>query len=269
MASKIRIIALLLLPLQAWGFNFFPWFGEDFTFEITPYYAFRHFPNVNTDNPHYRAHESGNLIGSDITITALREYTLGVATSLAQTTKMQFGLNSVNFMLGYQFANDRLGDPLAAAGYFVVNANGSRATRDLLLYHSARWELEGHFSFGKECTCVASWSNRGWLDLGLGFGTTGAPYMKGLLVLERNFDDCFLVGAFAKTWVGFGTRQLKEPFLGYGSIRHRNLEVGLRYLYNTFYWGSLGADLSLGVIASNYPRLPIEGRLFWTFNVGP
>ena len=257
------------MPLSLWGFDFFPWFGEDLTLELTPYYAFRYFPNVNTDHPRFRAHESGNLVGTEVMITALREYTLGIGASLAQTSRMKFGLNSINFLIGTQFSNDRLGDLLTSAAYFVANGNGSRATKDLILYHSARWEMEGHFSIGKECICETTWSYRSWLDLGLGFGTTGAPYLKGLLFLEKNFNECFTLSAFAKTWVGFGTRALKDLFQGYGPIRHRNLDIGLRYMYNTWYWGNFGADLSLGVIASNYPRLPIEARLFWTFNVGP
>lgn len=268
MAAAHRLI-FFLFPCTLWGFDFFPWFGTDFTFDITPFYIFRYFPSLNTDFRHFSTHETGNIIGSEIHFTGMREYTAGMFVSLTKTSRMEFGLNSVNFMAGTQFFNDRLGDFLTASAYFMANGNASRATRDLILYHSARWELEWHLSVGKERTVGPSWSYRGWLDLGFGTGTSGSPYLKGLLFLEKNYCDCSVVGVFAKTWIGLGNRPLKPPFYGYGSVAHRNLDVGMRYTYMTPYWGCFGADVSLGLVAVNYPRLPVQGRVFWNFNLGP
>lgn len=269
MSLTHKILPLLLLPLSLWSFDFFPWFGTDFELEVKPYYAFRYFPNVNTDAPNYRDHEIGNLIGAEVSITALREWMLGVTTSLAQTSKMDFSLNQVGFIFGTQWANDRLGDPFALSSYLVINGSTSTATKDPILYHSARWEYELHTSIGKECFFNASWCSRSWLDAAIGFGSTGAPYFKGLLFFEQNFCDQQIAALFFRSWVGFGSRALEENFYGYGSIRHRNLDVGVRYAYDTWYWGDFGLDFSIGVIASNYPRMPIELVAFWRFNLGP
>lgn len=228
MAPIARIVTLCLLPLSLWGFDYFPWLGNDFELEMTPYYSFRYFPSVDTDRPNFKKSEIGNILGTEFTLTAMREWSIGLFASLAQTTQIDFGLNSVSFMAAAQWSNDRLGDALTCTSFFIANGNTSKATRDLILYHSARWELEGHTAFGKEWAVASSWCYRTWLDVGLGFGTTGAPYLKSSLFIEHNHQDCYLIGLFAKTWIGFGSRPLKNPFYGYGSIRHRNVDVGFR-----------------------------------------
>ena len=268
MVTALRIICLIL-PLSLWGFDYFPWLGNDFELDLTPYYISRYFPNVNTDAPSFHPHEYGNILGFESSFTVCREWSIGFFASWAQTTQMQFGLDGVTFMAAQQWSNDRLGDGITLTSFFTATGNSSRATRDLLLYHSARWELELHSALGKEWVDGPVWCYRAWMDLVFGWGTTGAPYLKGLLFYEHNQQDLFSWGLFAKSWIGFGTRTLKGPFYGYGPYRHRNLDLGLRYTYNTCYWGSMGVDLSVGVWTSNYPRTPLEGRLFWNFTMGP
>ncbi len=262
---------LLLLPLSlcALDLHYNPWFGRDKEFEVGPYYTFRHYDRLDCEGDGNTS-DYANIIGASFNFTWAPDWFFYSQVDLADTRHLNFNLNQWLLFVNTKWCDDIVGDCVSFTTGLQFAINTNHSLRQEILYHTGEWEFELHAAVGKEYAIFENWIFRGFLDLAVGIADRGTPWGKGLLAFEYNMYDCHYFALLARSWIGFGDQTLRcdQPFKGYGSLAHQNLDLGLAYQWSACEWGLFGIEGYIGVASKNYPKIPLEFTLFWRYNFG-
>ncbi len=245
---------LIAGSLNLYATDYKPWTSER-ELELYPRfdYAFEHYSRINS------ADGSENDSGND------HFYTLGVSGSytpysvelevqLANSNHRSFGFDHAQLTGRYHWLNDIVGDPVSLAFGASLSGVSSTAVREIGSFHHGEFEAEAFISFGKECTCLDTWTTRWWGVTGIGIANHGSPWVFSEFVWEKKLCD-YNLELFAELLVGLGDRALNiHHFHGYGSVEHRSLDLGTRLHYHTHCYGIWIAELAQRVWGYNFPQ---------------
>lgn len=251
-----RLFALICIPATLAATEFAPWFGRSLEIEWRSTALFQFFNSIATPvkPTHYKSFAqfyTGSLSSSFDRIAIEMEMTC------AATHHRSFGLDNMRVTGRYLFLNDVVGDEVSATVGATLSAAMRKAVYDLSSFHHSAFEAEGHLAVGKELSCSSFWVQRGWGLLALGTGTRGRPWVRADLAFERNYWDFQEWQLFAHSLWGLGDRNihLRREFKGYGLIKHRSVDLGIRY---TRMIGHIGGRASFEyarrVYALNFPK---------------
>lgn len=266
-------VALLILVIsfgicgQAVGTELMPWTEEDLELYPRFEYNYQHYNRVHSS--HHFEHQCAND----------HFYTLGIAASYdvwsaeleatcAATRHCSFYFEDFKGTLRYRLLNDIIADPVSLiAGVSLIRASGI-ALHDLSVFHHGQNEFELHLSVGKECTVKDTWSSRWWCVGLFGLGDHGSPWWRTILAWEKNYCK-FLFRGFVEGLYGMGGNSLNvHDFDGYGSVRHRSIDIGARLTKETVCYGIWKAEYAYRVWAYNYPANASLVRLSITYPFG-
>ncbi|EKE20462.1 MAG: hypothetical protein ACD_7C00569G0001 [uncultured bacterium] len=123
------------------------------------------------------------------------------------------------------------------------------------MYHG-NVDFEGVFALGKEFSKAEYWRFRFWLYGSAGIANRGSPWVRGEAAIEGNLLEKKKWAVFLEAMQAFGREDKINvyDFYGYGSVRERNLDVGIRYGFRFSVWGTLSLEYKRRVVAELCPE---------------
>ncbi len=260
-------LLLLHIPLVV-SLEHSPWFDRDFALYVRPTFLYQYYPKFNSTSSSYFHNRSGQdqfftLSGS---LTAF-----GISGELefdfANTRKQKACLDSVRLNARYQLLSDLAAvDPLSLVlGATYIQAFG-QSVNDPSSFHHGKCEVELYLSAGNEFPYKQFWETHTWGMVAFGVADKGSAWMRLDLAVEKNWFDQHKIQASIHTLVGFGQESLKLPpthFHGYGPIKHRSVDLELRYSWATECYGRFDLGYTYRVYASNFPANTQVALLGW------
>lgn len=249
------LMPLLLLPAICPATDLKPWFQKDCEVEIRATALYQNFNSIATP------HHSRRYQGQDAFMTLSAEYPFkrycGEFEAMAAYTRHQKGRwDSFRFTGRYQWLNEIDQDPFSLVTGLTVIQPLSRALHDISSFHHGHIELEVHLSFGKQYHLHCNdYLYRWWCILSYGTANVGSDWFRSDLACEYKYAEAHHFRGFMTTLTGWGHQDLCiHTFKGYGPIKHRSVNVGVRYSYEMDCWGTLSLEYARRVYAYNFPE---------------
>lgn len=256
--EMVNIKFLLLFPLLStacWATDLKPWFETDPEVEIRASLLYQNFNSIATP------HHSRRYQGQDAFMTLSAEYPFkrycGEFEATAAYTRHQKGRwDNFRFTGRYQWMNEMDGDSFSLTTGVTITEPLSRALHDISSFHHGHIEFEMHLSLGKQYGLhCKDYLYRWWSVLSFGIADVGSYWIRGDAAYEYKYADVHHFRGFLTALGGGGQNNLHvRCFHGYGCIKHRSVDVGMRYSYSMGFWGTLSLQYARRVYAYNFPE---------------
>jgi hypothetical protein len=233
----------LILPTVLSAADLAPWSGVDL--ELHPRIV-----NVVQTYPSHTNYFLGMGLEASYDV-----WQLDVEVNSAITKHRGYSFDDFRLTGRYRWMDDVIGDPVSIyTGITYVYAT-HHSLRDPNLFHHGTAEGEVHVALGKEFDHRDRWITRFWGVGVVGIANQGSPWVRAEVAFERNWCDQHVVAVFLDTLWGLGNRSLHtHHFHGYGSVRHRSIDVGAQYKWRTIYDSVLTFGYAYRPYACNFPK---------------
>lgn len=247
---------LLLLPLTLLGLEVQPWFGDVYQLHFLGTYAYSRFNAVEHGAPQLKDPFNAHVVSSGLDVALSPYWSFGADMQLASTTKQSFIFRSLAIQARYLWFDDITGDPVSLVTGGSTRFTSSQALRDFSCSSHGHVDVEANLSLGKEIAASDSWAFRGWLFGAIGQATRGSPWIRAIGSLETNIHNQHKIALFSEWVNGYGRHSLvnTKQFFGYGRIREKAVDVGLRYGYQIDVWGTARFEYIRRVFAKSAPE---------------
>lgn len=251
--ASIAFLSALCSPV--FSTELMPWTQTDLLLYPRFDYLYQHYNKVNSSSgsEHRNAHDHFYTIG---VLGSYSPWIAEIEATAADTRQHNFGLDNFRVTGRYQWMSDIIGD-CASVTVGATYIKASRiALRDISSFHHGRNEVELHISLGKEQTCYNTWASRWWTVGIFGLADHGSPWWRVIAAWEKNFNETLALRLFAIGLLGMGDNSLdlEDSFGGYGSIRHRSIDIGIRLTKITECRGNWSLEYAQRVYAYNFPQ---------------
>lgn len=243
---------LLTFPFSLFSTELEPWFGDIYQVEARTFLSAQNF-----EIPHRSAcKEDAWAFFWNLSLGGFNcEYSsLEIESLTAQTSVRNFYWDCIRFTGRYFLWDDVAGDPFSLSTGLTLTLASHAALYDFNAFHHGQLEGEWHVAVGKEIPFYDEWEFRFWGIVGLGMAGRGYPWMH----LELNAAGKWFMHEgkiFCRSLYGFGSKKLLNHchFHGYSDIRHRSIDLGVRYDYQIDFNGSLGFEVFYRIYQQNFP----------------
>jgi hypothetical protein len=247
---------LFLVPrffFQVQATQYQPWFGNEYEFELRGSAIYESYSHLAIDSK-LKKYSSDNVFLHGSAANSVADFRLEVEVLQATTRKQHGDLDSIKLTGSRLWLDDVLGDNYSLlTGFSYIQAFGW-SVNDLNSFHHGRYEGECFISLGKERSLCSYWISRWWGMAGIGIAEKGSPWLRLQVAYERSWKEIHCLRGFINILHGLGKKNLcVVDFNGYGSIRHRSIDVGLRYEREIPFYGSVNIEYSYRVYANNFP----------------
>jgi hypothetical protein len=252
--GKYLLFVALFLTSIAECTELMPWYNRDLELYPRLDALYQSYPEVQSARGH--AHRGSDDLFLRVGISgSYSPWYLSLEAVGVKTRKRSFSLDSGKITGKYQWMSDIVGDPVTmTTGVTLISATSS-GLKTIGSFHHGQTEGEAHIAIGKENTCLQTWSSRYWAFLGFGLGNYGSPWTRGQIAWEKNIDDTLFASVFLNALCGLGDRSLRtRHFHGYGSVRHRSVDVGFKASKHTWESGNFALEYAYRVYARNFPN---------------
>lgn len=252
---KRLLLILLALPSLVMGTEFSPWLGRDFEIEPRATYIYQTYSHINTGHGKIRESSHDQFYTLSAMVSAF-DYSAEIETTIANTRVQRPACDNIRLTARYRLMDDILGiDPVTVTPGITLTKAFKHSVKDVSSFHHGEIEGEFNLAIGREISCLAFWEARWWGVLGIGGGDHGWPWIRADLFWEHNFWDLHQCRICMKTLWGLGHKDISrhESFGGYGPIRHRSVDLGVRYTYHFEFGGVFSLEYNRRVYARNFP----------------
>ena len=251
------LVLSALLPLAGFALEVQPWFGDVYEFHFLGKYAYSFFDRVQNGFPQLTSQFNSHVVYFGLDFSPSPEWSIDYDLQVADTTQESFNFRSTALQARYLWLDDIVGDPISfstgISGRFTNNAS----LHDVSCPYHTNADFEFNFSLGKEFDATESWRFRTWGFGAVGHGIWGSPWVRAIVALETNIEDQHKFALYAEGMNGYGrhTRVNINHFDGYGKIRQKSIDLGLRYGYRIGVWGTIRAEYIRRVLAKSCPQV--------------
>lgn len=265
----LRLALLLIFPFACVATNLKPWFGTEYEFELRETALYQNYRSLAIPNRSHRelSHRSSNVhcpdqrTSNDLFITTSIEYPFkrysGEFEATAAFTHYQTQRWDNFRVTGrYLLQSEAVGAPFSMVIGITLTQPLTRGLQDVSSFHHGHLEGELHLSVGKKYgpSCSSDYFFRSWGYISVGTSDIGNPWIRGELAAEYKYNDNQELRGIINGIYGAGSRNLCErKFTGYGTIKHRSVDIGMRYAYTLGCWGTVSLQYSRRVYAYNFP----------------
>jgi hypothetical protein len=247
---------LLLLPISLFGLDREPWFCNMWEFTFRPTYTYSTYPDVQNGVPDKQETSHDHVISFDFAVPPSPEWQIDAEVEFADTPRQSMGLRSLAFQVKYLWLNDLVGDPISLTTGAVSRGVTRHSVQDVSSPYHSYLNFEINTTLGREWNRETYWWLRTYGGVSLGIANHGYPWANAFAIIEGQMQQAHRLGLFCEGALGFGHR--KEVFInhfnGYGSIQHRNIDVGLKYTYAFEIWGQLSVAYTRRLYARSFPE---------------
>lgn len=229
-----------------------PWFGVDKLIEVRPSFTFRAFSHVDVNGHSIKKNSNASFTHLSTSFSPTPSFSFELEGLVSYSKVRTFSVESGSLTARYLLFDDVAAEyPLSVAVGATLTEATRRCLHDFNCFYHGTTETEFHLSMGKEFPCKSFWGMRVWGMVGYGIAYRFSPWLHSHFEIEKNFCDQFQLGLFADGLYGLGHNRfpLFDPFIGYGPIKHRDVELGVFLGYKAF-----KLMYANRVFARNYPR---------------
>jgi len=243
------------LPLLVVALEMQPWFAEVYEFHLLSSYTYSRFNHVQGGVPQLDAPFNVNLLYFDLDFPPAPEWSIDADLQFADTTQQSFNFRTTAFQVRYLWLDDIIGDKVSLCTGGSLRFTPSYALHDVSCPSRTNADFEVNFSIGKEFEVRENWLFRMWGFGAVGHGISGAPWVRATVALETNIDDTHKLALYGEGNNGYGrhARVHTNDFDGYGRIRTKSIDLGLRYGYQLGVWGTLRIEYARRFLAKAAP----------------
>lgn len=266
---KYLIVILQLCVSVLAATDYMPWTRVDLELYPSVDYTYQHYDCIQSTSKSRSRAGNDHLIGLGVYACYL-SYSAELEAILAHTRDLPFGLDQFKLTAKYQMLDDIIGDCISATfGGSLIGATRD-AVEDYGLFHHGKLEGELFLTIGQEQSYKQFWLTHWWAMGGVGVGEKGSPWLFSQIAWERNYYNRWEWRLFADILWGLGGNSLNlyKSFHGYGSIKHRSIDLGTRITKLTNYCGHYHFEFTQRVWARNYPEYSSIFQLRYIYPFG-
>lgn len=245
----------IFFPLALFSLEKQPWFSDVYEFHLLAGYTYSHYNSINKETTPNTG-SSDHLVDLNLETSPSAQWSIDGELSFVDTTRQSFSFQSVALQGRYLWMDDIVGDFMSLATGVSARLNSRRSLRDVSCPYHGTGEFALNVSFGKEFDQSRYSRYRLWAFGLVGFATTGSPWFNGTVSLEGNYFDQHKWALFFDGGHGYGkkTRVSTENFFGYGKVRYKYLDLGVRYGYKLGVMGTIRLQYMRRLLAGAYPQ---------------
>lgn len=238
MLGPIRhfLFAGFALPYALCATQLQPWFGKDKLFEIRPSYSYQHYDRIDSAGTSLPHSSNDNFFDLSVAISPTPDWSLEAEWGFANTHKNNGFVNEYAFTGRYLLMNDVTAlYPVSLAVGTTLSYAPRAAVFDPSTFHQGFSNAEFHVAVGKEQSCGPFWTTHTWGLFGYGVSHCRSPWLHGHLEWERNWWDMYRLAIYTDGLLGLGHQAFPpviEAFPGYGPLKYRALDLGVRFTYH-------------------------------------
>lgn len=257
MALIKSLFWLIFLPILCQATDLKPWFGNMYETELRATLLYQNYNSLAT---RYHCDAKREENSAFLTLSAaypFKRYCSEFEATAAETSHQEPGWDNFRLTGRYQWLNESCGTPLSLVTGFILTEPLSRALHDISSFHHGHLEGELFVSFGKKYgyPCLNNYRFRWWQVIGAGQADVGYPWIRGDIAFEYRMKWGQEFRGFINTLWGTGPASLRpRHFKGYGPIKHRSIDAGIRYGYTFCRKGTLSIQYARRIYAHNFPR---------------
>lgn len=275
----LSFLAFLVTPIAYGAIELKPWFENDFEAEFRVYILYQTYDSFATSDKHCVKHKAHDTFSTLNVSYPFKRYLGQFEITGAHTRHQSCRIDNFRISGGYQWLNDEEdGDLISLVTTIILTEPLGRALHDVSSFHHGHLEGEFCISYGKKygCHCSKDYYFRWWNVFGFGSGEEGSPWYRADAACEYKYGEIHHLRGFVNTLWGVGGKSLHPcHFKGYGPVRHKSVDVGVRYSYEMGYWGTVSLQYARRVYAHNFPEdtnlflfeyyLPFEFQVHTTY----
>ena len=252
MLAKISIF-FLLFSFSLFSIEYSPWTERDFELLPSLEFQYQNYSKVDSGKKSKKIDADDYFLTGGIS-TSYAEWSAEIEAVFADTYNRSFGFDSITFTGRYRWLSDIMADFATLTTGLSLIYSSNKALNDFSSFHHGRYEAEGHVSIGKEISCRSYWLWRFWSVFAFGIAERGSPWIRGQIAVDKNISCSWYFRAFASSLFGLGDRDISiKSFHGYGSIKHRSIELGTKIYKPTDEYGTFRLGYSYRFYARNFP----------------
>lgn len=252
----MRKIFFLLLPLMAFSLEKQPWLSDVYEFHFLGGYAYSRFNKVEGAVDQLTSPFNVHLLFGGLDFSFSPEWSIDADVEFSDTTRTSFGFRSFAIQGRYLWLDDIIGDWISLTTGGSIRVTSPTFLKDVSCPSHGNVDMEANISIGKEFDSLQFWRFRLWGFGVIGIANRGSPWIRGGAFVEANLDDTHKWALFLLGSHGYGRKRTINiaDFRGYGRIRQKNIDIGIRYGYRMSVWGTLRGEYMRRVKASLYPE---------------
>lgn len=257
MAQIRLLLTFLCLPFLCEATDLKPWFRDEYEVEFRTTALYQNYDKLSAPNHDHRKRQANDTFLTLSAAFPFRRYCGEAEATAAWTRKQSSCWDNFRLTGRYQIFNEHEDDALSLVAGLTLTEPFSRALHDVSSFHHGHFEAEATLAFGKKygCYCSTDYLWRWWGVAGIGQAEQGSPWARGDLALELKYCDSYHVRLLVNTLWGMGGDDLNpHRFKGYGRIKHRSVDAGVRFGYETCCWGTVSIQYLRRVYALNFPE---------------
>jgi len=254
---KFFSFLLFLAPFAGFALEVQPWFGEVYEFHFFSSYAYRYFDRVQNGIPQLTSMFHSNVLSLGLDFSPSPEWSIDADLQFADTTEESPNFRSTALQARCLWKDDIVGDPITLATGMNVRFTNTASLRDVSCPYHSHLDFEVNVSLGRELEASDTLRFRAWGFGAIGQGIRGSPWVRAIVAFEGNYDDLHKFAIYAEGMNGYGrhTHVYIDHFDGYGKIRQKSVDLGVRYGIRIGVWGTLRAEYTRRVLAKSCPQV--------------
>jgi|GEM_PF-1944787 len=251
--KSLFLFFTIILPCLGICIDYSPRLGEMLVFDWRNSLLYQTYPSISTGNETQKKSADDIFLTTSLS-TSVLQFGLEIEATEAFTHRQHGTPDNLALTFKYLYWDDVAGDPFSlTTGLSLIQAFNP-SLNDLSSFHHGKAGGEIFVSVGKETACMEEWVRRWYSTIALGLADKGSPWLRCNWGYDFKFNEENEWKFFCHSLFGLGGKQLHlDHFRGYGSIRHRSIELGLRYTYVFELFGKLNFQYSNRVFAKNFP----------------
>lgn len=238
-----------------YGFENRPWFGNVYECEVDATFLYSQYAKIDRSLQPLGEAYNNYVTKVDLSSVLSSSIELQLELELARTPHQTYGFRTLGVEGRYLFLDDIAGDPISLALGLSGNGVAPRSVKDVSSPYASYWNGEAILSLGKEISQDEGWKFRSYGFVTLGIGDVGSVWNRLQLGGAFRFLETSSLEIFANSYIGYGSTKFVDVdhFRGWGSVRHRSVDLGAIYTYDFGIYGQLNLAYSCRVLAKSYP----------------
>ena len=251
--NLILFCLALTLSLQLYAQDLAPWYDNSFVLETSSQTWLQSYRQIKSSHKKYKA-DANDLFLSGQAAISLFEWRGALAATGAFTHAQHGYLDNLRANLSYLVKDDVAGDPLSILIGVRLEKAFDWSVKDISSFHHADLEAMAYMSIGKETACMEELVSRWYSCLLVSIAENVSPWASVKGSYLRKLSHVEALEFFATYLVGFGSEAINpERFKGYGEIKHRSLDLGIKYSLEIDRAGKLSLAYQYRPYAYNFP----------------
>lgn len=247
---------MLVLPCAIYPFYEQPWLGNVWECDLSMDFTYSRYREIQGASKQLSAPSNDKLGTFDLRLTPSERWDVQLEVQFADTPRQSLGLRSTAAQGRIVWMNDLSGDPISWTSGLQIRKVTRHSLKDVSCPYHSYVNIELNSSVGKEWSTGPFWTTHLWGLFAIGLANHGSPWLRGLGVFEKNWDNRHRAVLFVEGYFGLGDKQHVDVdhFDGWGKFHHQSIDLGASYRYHFAIWGEIAMTYMRRVYSHTFPE---------------